>query len=462
MAVTITVEPTTEHKPAFNDILFTVTSDRDGVDSYTIVGVADNGGNVELIFPNDSFLLYAGDVVLLSTFTKITNDYYNVLSVDIPGESITIDLAWDTLFTGDTGVITLSNREFKIKASIYETSTSGTKIADIYINGVGSYSLTPNEVLKTILSYNFQLPTATVAADDNSTTLFQIRFTEVFNNASGLIITGAYADATVSLIDYIKRQQYETKALTEWMNYDLNTHKPLTNIPYNHLSMLNNAIPLYNGEYFQLGWMWQLSANATANVRVNLYDSAGSYISQLSLTSVTSGFRKLYQNIVNNATVRATATAKYIGCYLQDAGGTRVTRFVYFEIIREDVTSCFTRIHFVNKFGQVDAFTFKGFHETIDEVERLSYQKNLAGGYVTSDRGNTIYKVEAERTATVYSDYLSDDEALWLTELLQSEAIWIHKDSQMIPIDVLNNSMIIQSREGLQLKLEYKYSNKLI
>jgi hypothetical protein len=458
MAITVVSQPTAVHTTVWHNFALTVSSDRDDSTAFTCSAVADNGGKVRLTL---SALPKEGDVLLLSGFTNIPNTYYNVLSI---GAGVaTIDLDWSTLFVGNSGTATKANRNFKIKCEIYNEAV---KIAETYIfSNTGIYTIVPNEILKTIVAPQHIAYNATaIARDDWNAKRFQIIFTEVYNDADNLVITKDFELSLIHIIQNIKRQHFQTKTLAEFAT-EGNSMRMLSDIPFNNSSFLINPIELYDEEYFIASFLWSTTAGNKTLVR-RYYDASGTVIGAATdlVTTVTSDTRRAYVRVLNDATLRAiTPAVVYAACYVGTISpAARFSEIVRFKIIRENREACTTRIYFINRYGSLDAFTFTGFSETSDSIQRSMYEKRLAINYGFQDAGDSIYHIEGERSFSCYSHWLGDAEAIWLAQLLAAPMAWVQKNNQALPIIIKNTSQMIESREGIQLKLDYKYANKLI
>lgn len=90
-----------------------------------------------------------------------------------------------------------------------------------------------------------------------------------------------------------------------------------------------------------------------------------------------------------------------------------------------------TRLHWLNRFGGFDAWTFdmKSYDE--DSIDRRQYkqQKNVltggAYGYGTMSRGTTDYHIKVETTRTIATDNLTDAELEHLRGLISSPVVFV-------------------------------------
>ncbi len=113
-----------------------------------------------------------------------------------------------------------------------------------------------------------------------------------------------------------------------------------------------------------------------------------------------------------------------------------------------------TRLHWLNRLGGFDAWTFdmKSYDE--DSVDRRQYkqQKNvLTGGtygYDTMSRGTTDYHVKVETTRTISSDNLTDAELEHLRGLISSPVVFAQNNQGYLSVNVNGKSW--RQKRGVQ------------
>jgi hypothetical protein len=130
----------------------------------------------------------------------------------------------------------------------------------------------------------------------------------------------------------------------------------------------------------------------------------------------------------------------------------------------------FTEIHFQNQLGGVDSYVFtKPNRETVS-IQRVQSSKPLNGflssdslyGYTTESYSNFVSNVDYSKTFTVSSDWLTDAEFAWLSELVQSPKVWLYNStSGFIPIIIQDTQYNKWKRDFDQLHtltISYKYT----
>jgi hypothetical protein len=113
-----------------------------------------------------------------------------------------------------------------------------------------------------------------------------------------------------------------------------------------------------------------------------------------------------------------------------------------------------TRLHWLNRSGGFDAWTFdmKSYDE--DDVDRRQYkqQKNVltggAYGYDIMSRGTTDYHIKVETTKTIATDNLTDAELEHLRGLIISPVVFIENGSSYVAVNV--NTKSWRQKRGVQ------------
>jgi len=122
-------------------------------------------------------------------------------------------------------------------------------------------------------------------------------------------------------------------------------------------------------------------------------------------------------------------------------------------------------VHFVNKFGGIDSYTF-----TLKNRKRANVQRDVYGYNTDVFATLTHDKVWAGSFDYVYalnSDYLTDDESSWLIELLRSSQVWLEIDGNLVEAVVNTNTYQFVTRRNdqlqqLQLEIAVAYKNNIL
>jgi len=122
-------------------------------------------------------------------------------------------------------------------------------------------------------------------------------------------------------------------------------------------------------------------------------------------------------------------------------------------------------VHFVNKFGGIDSYTF-----TLKNRKRANVQRDTYGYNTDVFATLTHDKVWAGSFDYVYalnSDYLTDAESSWLIELLRSSQVWLELDGTLVEAVVNANQYQFVTRRNdqlqqLQLEVAVAYKNNIL
>jgi hypothetical protein len=113
-----------------------------------------------------------------------------------------------------------------------------------------------------------------------------------------------------------------------------------------------------------------------------------------------------------------------------------------------------TRLHWLNRLGGFDSWTFGMKSNDEDRVDRRQFkqQKNTltggAYGYDTMSRGTTDYHVKVETTRKINTDNLADTELEHLRGLISSPVVFIESGNSYVAVNV--NSKSWRQKRGVQ------------
>lgn len=105
------------------------------------------------------------------------------------------------------------------------------------------------------------------------------------------------------------------------------------------------------------------------------------------------------------------------------------------------------RLIFFNKLGGYDTFTFNKLSKEKADIDRSNYKKNLgsyasANSFVYSknDRANSQFHTKIKDKISLESDWITEEQATWLEELLTSPDVYLDDGTALIPINITNGS----------------------
>jgi len=131
-----------------------------------------------------------------------------------------------------------------------------------------------------------------------------------------------------------------------------------------------------------------------------------------------------------------------------------------------------TRFAFLNELGGYDYFSFDLADTKQDNITRESFEQSFinynTGGasvpYNKSRRGDKIYSISYQETRSAESDYLTQEQADWLRELLESPNVFVQEGTDFLPIIITNSQYQYKTNPRSQkmytLSIQYKMSNQ--
>jgi hypothetical protein len=131
-----------------------------------------------------------------------------------------------------------------------------------------------------------------------------------------------------------------------------------------------------------------------------------------------------------------------------------------------------TRFAFVNSFGVYDYFTFPFANSKQDTIERLTFEQGFVNystnansvTYDKSRRGTKVFSLKSNETRTAESGYLSQEEADWLVELVESNEVYIQEGNDFLPVVIQNATFDYKTNPRTQklyrLSLTYTLANQ--
>ena len=130
-----------------------------------------------------------------------------------------------------------------------------------------------------------------------------------------------------------------------------------------------------------------------------------------------------------------------------------------------------TRFAFLNELGGYDYYSFDLADTKQDNITRETYEQTFvnytSGGssvpYNISRRGNKVYSISYEETRTAESNYLTQEQADWLRELVESPNVFIQEGGEFLPVVISNTNFTYKTNPRGQklytLSIQYKMSN---
>jgi len=233
----------------------------------------------------------------------------------------------------------------------------------------------------------------------------------------------------------------------------------------------------------QAGWLAIASpiGNYWTECRIQYWNADGTlirnyYVNNTTTSGTTNNIVRFAAGSRNiKAILNGQASDNQAGSYLfptQDGAGYSV----HFEAAGQMSNPVFYRIgpcqrfnpipvHFINKYGGIDSYTF-----TLKNRKRANVQRDTFGYNSDVYATLTYDKVWAGSFDYVYalnSDWLTDAESDWLIELVRSGQVWLELDGQLVEAVVNANSYQFVTRRNdqlqqLQIEIAVAYKNNIL
>ena len=127
-----------------------------------------------------------------------------------------------------------------------------------------------------------------------------------------------------------------------------------------------------------------------------------------------------------------------------------------------------TRFAFLNELGGWDYFTFPYADSKSDNITRQTYDQTFVNyssnvTYDPSRRGSKVYSISYQESRVAESDFLSQAEADWLRELVESPEVFVQSGTDFLPVVVEDTAFTYKtnprSQKLYRLTLRYRMAN---
>ena len=324
---------------------------------------------------------------------------------------------------------------------------------------------------------------------------FNVYFGESYG-ATGTVTSGLVSSGTYYTYD-------GSLEWDEWLSYNqvgvvIKDSTDLGKFLTNHYQVEYSSLALDTNQKIHTGenaWVYFAAhtANAASKINIITFDSTkninGSFTVSNPFADLTgSGDRFVrFPSGTNNMDYIPTADitvnsgalpiidsdVSYYILVLTNSGGTATSKCVPYEIV--DNCSKFTsyRLHYQNKWGAYDSFTFKGKNVEGGEVQRKSYKKVYGSvdatsgdwSYTKAERGITHYDTKSKRRLKLISDWVDEREYELLLELIESPRVFWDDSNSLFAVNIVTSSYEIKTLKNdklfnLELEVEFTQMNK--
>ena len=367
--------------------------------------------------------------------------------------------------------------------------TNFSYIVEVYINTIlhsthqvfpqnGIYAkFNASEIMRGIFSSPLITDTTFVTLYSSAYDFVNIKVYEQYGATPAI-----FANAT-SASKYVFNAALRHQDFVNWdyLDYNISTTNPTT--PISYLTSWPRTYKYLCGltEKIFLGF---ISNDSGLQVDIRLYDSANALIVASLGNTIT--FQQLTvvdaspQTIIDNTAITSGdfSTCVYYTVRSNATGiGAYTGRSEVFEIYID--TECqrypSRRLHWLNKFGVWDSFTFDLVSTDSTKVEGNRYEKEKGIWedenyvYPLYQGEGTTFSKRAEDTLTLNSDWLKQDVQQWLVrELYESPKVYLESSGSFEPVNVTNASykLKVSRRDGLiqelvEIQRTYSFNSQL-
>ncbi|KAB2916955.1 MAG: hypothetical protein F9K23_07065 [Bacteroidetes bacterium] len=286
---------------------------------------------------------------------------------------------------------------------------------------------------------------------------YKVEFTEEINNlpiASGMVSASGYAfNAALKYLDWID---------FDYTDYDLlsgTQRRLLTNSPRTLKIREDEAASL---SHISIG-------KQVSKALVTTYNAAGGVINAYTVThTLYSGSDQGISYSLDfmcgpynlGGSIITSEVVRYTVVFLA-SDNSPVSETFTFVVDRDCGRHQLFRLHFLNRLGRFDSYTFTGSHKQTTQFKRSGYQKFT--GYTDLDtmawtnnsyaRGTVNFDTVETEQYSINTGWITEEESVWLQELAGSPAVYWQID----PSDPKKTVAVTITEDSYEVK---KYANK--
>ena len=366
-----------------------------------------------------------------------------------------------------------------IVSCIVEVLIDGTRVAAVSVQPdlgtTDEFTLSTNDIIQTNLDFKLYTSTlSTYDVDGDGAKLTAIKIYEVTENVNGTLDTNynpddpnnsnydAITNNPATLINWTEDTlghasldvtDYQLTADTKLFLNDTPSAKHIELSQTEYLGAL-----YYNGTSLQAFKLEILTYNAsgavlnTDYIDITDWDTAASSDVPFPYITLPVGTANLIA-----AGVSLTNVAYYTVQVINNGGNvSEVKRFNIVESCDYDV-----RIHWQNKYGKRDSYTFKGNKQESLTHKASTFMKAKGLTYASEDRGISVIQNISNSNFTVFSKTIGRADYLWLSGMLINKRAWVEIDGNYFPIIIEDGTFFrVDERDmPIQFVLNYSFAN---
>lgn len=115
-----------------------------------------------------------------------------------------------------------------------------------------------------------------------------------------------------------------------------------------------------------------------------------------------------------------------------EVGGARTSEYKYYEIDRRKSRYNPMRLRWLNLLGGYDSYSFNMAKTNKLDISRTEYDKLMPTYYEPGDRGRTLTSVKAVEKVNATSNWLTEKESDWLSELYMSLDVYVQETAKIL------------------------------
>lgn len=273
----------------------------------------------------------------------------------------------------------------------------------------------------------------------------------------------------------------------EWVDYDVTQYRILSTD--SAVSQLLSTKQTQNIKLTEKAWVYGLAGDndAISSFRVQAFNSAGTQIQNTYILNPNATITAVAHRMVscpagaqnlnsilnaqlslttqNQGNIIPSTTAYYL---ISTRGAAGTSKVMQFNVVDPCTKYESIRIHFLNKLGGFDSFTFDLLSRENNAIERKKYRRNVGAysgaTYIYNDlqRSNIIYDTQVSETMILNSNWINDAEAVWLEELLTSPITYMETANGIEVVNVTDSAYetkktVNDKLFNLQISIEKTY-----
>lgn len=289
---------------------------------------------------------------------------------------------------------------------------------------------------------------------------YEVTFTEQIGTddplTSGTVsATGFAFNASLKYLDWINFNYADYNLATG------STKKLLTNSPRTIKIRENEAASLGHISIDKLVEYGTVKTYDIAGVLIGSHNFTNSYFGGVDPNKDQSvDFMCGTYNLNKSSTIITSAVHHYtVQMYGDDDNP--ISELFTFEIDRDCSRHQLFRLHFLNRLGRYDSYTFTGSSKEIVNFKRSQYQKftgytdlnTLAWTNNSFAKGNVVFDTVETKQYSISTGWITEEESIWLQELAGSPSVYWQID----PTDSTKTIAVNITENSYEVK---KYANK--